>query len=156
MQCPKCQFENREGARFCGECGHEIELSCPECGTNNRAENKFCDACGYNLRKSEEIPPIDYYRPQSYTPKFLEDKILTTRSSIEGERKLVTVCHGRTDPLINKHDLNFSRVLRCFDGKILHIWRHNSCCFIHSFLIGLGSLISLGWTYLTLPELSRK
>ncbi|NIS63101.1 MAG: AAA family ATPase, partial [Proteobacteria bacterium] len=29
--------------------------------------------------------------PQSYTPKFLADKILTTRSSIEGERKLVTV-----------------------------------------------------------------
>ena len=34
---------------------------------------------------------IDYSRPQSYTPKFLAEKILTTRSSIEGERKLVTV-----------------------------------------------------------------
>ena len=34
---------------------------------------------------------LDYTRPQSYTPKFLADKILTTRSSIEGERKLVTV-----------------------------------------------------------------
>jgi class 3 adenylate cyclase len=34
---------------------------------------------------------VDHSRPHSYTPKFLADKILTTRSSIEGERKLVTV-----------------------------------------------------------------
>ncbi len=43
------------------------------------------------LRKPEEPTPVDYSQPQSYTPKFLADKILTTRSSIEGERKLVTV-----------------------------------------------------------------
>ena len=23
MQCPKCQFENREEAQFCSECGHK-------------------------------------------------------------------------------------------------------------------------------------
>jgi class 3 adenylate cyclase/predicted ATPase len=91
MKCPKCQFENREGARFCGECGHEFEVTCPGCETHNRAENKFCDACGYDLRKPEQVPPIDFAKPQSYTPKFLADKILTTRGSIEGERKLVTV-----------------------------------------------------------------
>jgi class 3 adenylate cyclase/tetratricopeptide (TPR) repeat protein len=37
------------------------------------------------------VTPIDYDHPQSYTPKFLADKILNTRSAIEGERKLVTV-----------------------------------------------------------------
>jgi class 3 adenylate cyclase len=41
--------------------------------------------------KNEKTPPIDYSEPQSYTPKYLADKILTSRSSIEGERKLVTV-----------------------------------------------------------------
>ncbi len=91
MQCPKCQTENRKGAKFCGECGHKFEVTCPECGTNNRAGNKFCDECGCDLRKPDEALPIDYSKPQSYTPKFLADKILTTRSSIEGERKLVTV-----------------------------------------------------------------
>lgn len=35
--------------------------------------------------------PLDLSTPPSYTPKFLADKILTTRSSIEEERKLVTV-----------------------------------------------------------------
>ena len=39
----------------------------------------------------EPPKPPDYSKPQSYTPKFLADKILTSRSSIEGERKLVTV-----------------------------------------------------------------
>jgi class 3 adenylate cyclase len=44
-----------------------------------------------DLRKPKEAASIDYAEPQSYTPKFLADKILTSRSSIEGERKLVTV-----------------------------------------------------------------
>ena len=66
MECPKCQFENPKGAKFCNECGHD-------------------------LRGPIAAPPIDYSNPRSYTPKFLADKILTARSSIEGERKLVTV-----------------------------------------------------------------
>jgi hypothetical protein len=41
--------------------------------------------------KIEWLIRIDYSQPQSYTPKSLADKILTTRSSIEGERKLVTI-----------------------------------------------------------------
>jgi class 3 adenylate cyclase/tetratricopeptide (TPR) repeat protein len=38
-----------------------------------------------------ETKPLDYDRPHSYTPKYLADKILTTRRSIEGENKIVTV-----------------------------------------------------------------
>ena len=34
---------------------------------------------------------MDYSAPQSYTPKHLVDKILNSRRSLEGERKLVTV-----------------------------------------------------------------
>ena len=52
---------------------------------------KFCDKCGHDFRKVQETPSIDYSQPQSYTPKHLADKILTTRSSLEGERKIVTV-----------------------------------------------------------------
>jgi class 3 adenylate cyclase/tetratricopeptide (TPR) repeat protein len=91
MKCPKCQFENREGAKFCLECGEKLELQCPQCGKALPIEAKFCDGCGHDLREPKEAPPIDYSKPQSYTPKFLADKILTNRSSIEGERKLVTV-----------------------------------------------------------------
>ncbi|MCK4362304.1 MAG: zinc-ribbon domain-containing protein [Dehalococcoidia bacterium] len=29
MKCPNCQFESRERAKFCKECGTELELGCP-------------------------------------------------------------------------------------------------------------------------------
>lgn len=48
-------------------------------------------SCGHSLERIPEAEPIDFSRPQTYTPKFLAEKILTSRSSIEGERKLVTV-----------------------------------------------------------------
>jgi class 3 adenylate cyclase/tetratricopeptide (TPR) repeat protein len=91
VRCPKCQFENREGAKFCGNCRAKLSQVCPHCGSENPPENKFCDECGYDLSKPPEAPPLDYSSPQSYTPKFLAEKILTTRSAMEGERKLVTV-----------------------------------------------------------------
>jgi class 3 adenylate cyclase/tetratricopeptide (TPR) repeat protein len=91
MECPECQFVNRDGAKFCKKCGNKLELLCPSCGHLNQADSLFCDECGYNLKTPEQAPSIDFSAPQSYTPKFLAEKILTSRSSIEGERKLVTV-----------------------------------------------------------------
>jgi class 3 adenylate cyclase/tetratricopeptide (TPR) repeat protein len=91
MKCPKCESDNREGIRFCEECGAKLELECPACKAKIPLGKKFCGECGHDLTKPVEAPVINYSEPQSYTPKFLADKILTTRSSIEGERKLVTV-----------------------------------------------------------------
>jgi len=91
MNCPKCQTENLTTRKFCRECGAKLLLICPHCGTENLPDDKFCGECGHNFKKLKEAPPIDYSEPQSYTPKFLADKIITTRSTIEGERKLVTV-----------------------------------------------------------------
>ena len=56
----------------------------------HRARN-FAVSAVCELKKPFETPPIDYSEPQSYTPKFLADKILTNRSALKGERKLVTV-----------------------------------------------------------------
>jgi len=91
MKCPKCQFENPVGMQFCGKCGAKLEKSCPKCNFSNPSDFIFCGKCGHDLTEPKEAPPVDYDQPQSYTPKFLADKILTIRSSIEGERKLVTV-----------------------------------------------------------------
>jgi len=66
-------------------------LACPGCGQSYALGTKFCDHCGHDLRRPEVPPPIDYTQPPSYTPKHLADQILTTRSALEGERKLVTV-----------------------------------------------------------------
>ena len=91
MKCSECGFENRQNIKFCEECGTRIEQQCPACGAIIPAERKFCGECGYDLKSTDESSSVNYSQPDSYTPKFLADKILTTRSSIEGERKLVTV-----------------------------------------------------------------
>jgi len=90
MKCPKCQKDIKEGTKFCGKCGTKLTLICSQCKFENPPENNFCEECGHDLTL-EEPRSVDYSQPQSYTPKFLADKILTTRSSLEGERKIVTV-----------------------------------------------------------------
>lgn len=93
MTCPKCQLENREEAIFCRSCGASLvsDISCPNCEASNPPDSKFCEKCGRNLKPPKANPPLKYSEPRSYTPKFLSDKILKTRSSTAGERKLVTV-----------------------------------------------------------------
>ncbi len=97
MKCPGCQFENREGAKFCGKCGHKFEITCLECGTKNQPENVFCDECGSNLslpieKASKELSFNENLKKiQKYLPKGLTEKILSQRDHLEGERKQVTV-----------------------------------------------------------------
>ena len=94
MKCFACQSDNREGVKFCEECGTGIAIVCPRCDSRIPVGKKFCGECGQKLGRDEIAQPdrvIDYDRPDSYTPKFMAEKILTTRGSLEGERKLVTV-----------------------------------------------------------------
>ncbi len=91
MKCPNCRTMNPPAAKFCIECGQAFDIHCPKCDTVTPAGGKFCMSCGQNLQRTSESQTIDYSQPQTYTPKFLAEKILTSRSSIEGERKLVTV-----------------------------------------------------------------
>ncbi len=91
MKCPKCHLENPKENNFCRQCGARLVASCPKCGADVLQDDRFCGKCGHRLKKAQEPSLIDYQQPQSYTPRFLAEKILTNRSSIEGERKLVTV-----------------------------------------------------------------
>jgi class 3 adenylate cyclase/pimeloyl-ACP methyl ester carboxylesterase len=88
--------------KFCVECGTALALRCPACGAENQPSFKFCGQCGAGLqataamvsepavatqsRSARENAPL-----QSYTPAHLIEKILGSRSAIEGERKQVTV-----------------------------------------------------------------
>jgi len=66
-------------------------MKCPKCQHDVPEGSKFCNQCGYDLNKVVEIHADAYNEPKSYTPKFLADKILKSKSSLIGERKLVTV-----------------------------------------------------------------
>jgi class 3 adenylate cyclase/tetratricopeptide (TPR) repeat protein len=91
MICPICKAKNPEGNQFCSECGARFSKICPKCKVENPPNANFCGKCGHDIHKIPDDRILDYEVPDSYTPKFLADKILTTRSSIVGERKLVTV-----------------------------------------------------------------
>ena len=91
MECPECHFENPEEMQFCGKCGSQLEKYCPHCNFSNPSQFAFCGKCGYSFTETQQTQPVDYDKPQSYTPKFLAEKILTHRGVVEGERKLITV-----------------------------------------------------------------
>jgi tetratricopeptide (TPR) repeat protein len=74
--------------KFCGECAAPLAATCPSCGAANPAENKFCGQCATPLRTG---PTAKFAAPESYTPKHLAEKILTSKAALEGERKQVTV-----------------------------------------------------------------
>ena len=49
LSCGACGHENREGRKFCAECGATLSPVCPACGASNEAGEKFCGECGAAL-----------------------------------------------------------------------------------------------------------
>src|SRR5262252_7357098 len=89
MKCPKCQHENSAKAKFCEECAAPLARTCDNCGSQVTSTAKFCLQCGFPLSPLTDDPR--FVSPKSYTPQHLADKILTSRTALEGERKQVTV-----------------------------------------------------------------
>ena len=92
MKCPRCQHENEASAKFCEECAAPLARACAQCGRQLSPAAKFCPECAHPTGLSTAPPPAQRFgSPESYTPKHLAERILTSKSSVEGERKLVTV-----------------------------------------------------------------
>jgi class 3 adenylate cyclase/predicted ATPase len=90
MKCPQCEFENRPQAKFCEECAAPLARTCANCGTQLSATAKFCPECAHPVDAGTVTQPR-FASPEAYTPKHLAEKILTSKSALEGERKQVTV-----------------------------------------------------------------
>lgn len=46
-KCPKCGAKLADDAKFCKNCGAEIEQhKCPNCGAEMSDNSKFCEKCG--------------------------------------------------------------------------------------------------------------
>jgi class 3 adenylate cyclase/tetratricopeptide (TPR) repeat protein len=90
-RCPQCQHDNPGDAKFCLECGLRLALKCLTCGTELPSGAKFCKECGQAVAGPALSPPARFGSPDSYTPKHLAERILTSKAALEGERKQVTV-----------------------------------------------------------------
>jgi class 3 adenylate cyclase/tetratricopeptide (TPR) repeat protein len=90
VSCPQCRQDNPAGAKFCSGCGGRLETVCPACGHPNLSGSRFCNECGKPVA-APSVVAAALVSPQSYTPHYLAEKILTSRHALEGERKQVTV-----------------------------------------------------------------
>ncbi len=74
MRCKGCEFENREGRKFCASCGAALPIACPGCGYANEGGDRYCGGCG-RLLSGDGAPPSEPSR----------------REAPEGDRRPVTV-----------------------------------------------------------------
>jgi len=85
LTCPRCHAQNRDGLKFCEYCGASLLATCPRCGAPIVGAVSFCGSCGSALTADR------FASPGVYTPPYLAERILSSRSALEGERKQVTV-----------------------------------------------------------------
>jgi hypothetical protein len=88
MICPACGHDVPDGSAFCNACGAKLVRTCASCGATPPPGSRFCNGCGADLQTGAPAPAGE---PRAYTPKHLADKILQSKSALEGERKQVTV-----------------------------------------------------------------
>jgi hypothetical protein len=91
MRWPCCDANNLDGSKFRIVCGGPLRPRCPRCGADNLSRAKLCRECGPSLTgQISALYPSHSSPPLSYTPGHVVDKILTSKSALEGECKQVT------------------------------------------------------------------
>jgi class 3 adenylate cyclase/tetratricopeptide (TPR) repeat protein len=102
VKCPKCQHFNDETAKFCAKCAAPLATTCMRCGHQLPREARFCPQCAQPISVSTSaqtslpdrqdfVGQSPFGSPDTYTPRHLAQKILSSKAALEGERKQVTV-----------------------------------------------------------------
>jgi hypothetical protein len=84
MRCSKCGSDNREGRKFCTNCGTPLAASCSKCGAPIEPGERFCGECGAAIGASAPGAP------SSAQPRPFQLSEAIQAEAIEGERKTVT------------------------------------------------------------------
>jgi len=129
MLCQACGTENREGRRFCRECGAALSVACPSCGAANDPDDKFCGACGGPVAADAPgaSPPVAAEGPdraeQRYISVLFADLVGYTTISegrdSEDIRDLLTTYFDRSRAIIER----FGGVVEKFIGDaVMGVW----------------------------------
>lgn len=87
VQCAACGFDNRQGARFCKQCGAVLVSAlsdvifpvCQNCGAPLNSEARFCRQCGTSVAVAQVASPI----PQEVV---LSPLLIAPASSLDPDR----------------------------------------------------------------------
>ena len=144
MQCFQCQHENREGIKFCNECGTLLSLRCAQCGFTNESGSKFCGECGTSL--IEQSPASSPAQPETQPVTETELSPIEPPTP-DAERRQLTVMFcdladstklsGQLDPedlrdVIRAYQFTSAEVIERYDG---YIAQH----------LGDGLMVYFGW-----------
>jgi len=107
VQCVNCGTELIAGKKFCHNCGAAAVAPCPNCGAAVDPSFRFCPDCGFRIaaESNDNAPQRDaaltapavapandrLARLPTLIPAELAQKILDSKGSVVGARKLVTV-----------------------------------------------------------------
>ncbi len=89
MRCPKCEFENPAGMKFCGKCRTALGVTCPNCSFENPPGFDFCGQCAAALQEDIRIESAKLSAPAKPAAVRATAEQADT-SALEGERKTVT------------------------------------------------------------------
>jgi class 3 adenylate cyclase/predicted ATPase len=84
VRCAKCGADNREGRKFCAQCGSPLAAKCPSCGASNESGERFCGECGAALAATAAPTPKKSEEPQ------IRVAHASAPENLDGERKTVT------------------------------------------------------------------
>src|SRR6202048_479502 len=91
MRCAKCAAENREGRKFCAECGAPLNTRCASCGAENEPAEKFCGECGVALAGKVQTVSANAPATKPTAREIHISPVNPEASEVpEGERKTVT------------------------------------------------------------------
>ncbi len=109
MKCPKCQHENREGAKFCKQCGARLELVCPSCAHPYDQDSRFCDECGFQLieKMTQEESVADGQGERKHVTALFSDisgyTSMSERLDPEEVREISAKIFGEVSAIIAKY-----------------------------------------------------
>src|SRR5262249_5643926 len=131
MHCANCGFDNPDGMKFCGECGHALQNLCAQCGFENPSRFKFCGACGTPLTGQTLTPSP----PQEQSTPQVAISALEPRSP-DAERRQLTVMFcdlvdstklsSQLDPeeyreVVRAYQKVCTEVIQRFDGHVVQL-----------------------------------
>jgi hypothetical protein len=96
IYCPNCGTANRDGSRFCNDCGADLSAAsgrrCPMCSAMNPVESTVCNECGARLvpqtaplTEPIEGPPFPVEGPSAEQEDETSDWLQRLRASSAGE-----------------------------------------------------------------------